>query len=316
MERCYLRSSSLARKFFDDFPDASNMPLEFMSTGQHRAYEQHVLPLLDLFNQSPSLASCCGAVKQLTRIIQNNFNVYEQSRAAAEYIQSPFAMSMLDAAAGCSVHPQAASWYDTLSMKDPTALDELLYEDVRRRLIANSLQDLTNSLAVQLDKHPAVSAARPHPTDPDRLLLPIDAAYSTSSSTVESIGGSLTASAAATNPLPHSSGSDRGTAAPAPAGDAAAIAATSDADATAASEPPSILKRAAWRRQLSRLSSHYLAPILGRDGPGTVVLTGEPYQTSLDLMALIVCNSTTSACCLCVVLHELAASSQVWAFIG
>lgn len=291
MDRRYLRSSSLARKFFDDFPDAKDMPLEFMSSGQHRAYEQHVLPLLNLFNGQPSLSSCCGAVQQLVNMCRQSSSVYDESRAAAEYIQSPFAISILDAAAACSASPTAASMYDTLSSQDPVALNELLYEDIRRRLVANDLQDLTASLALQFDQHPAVTAAKPHPTDLDRLLLPADAAYSRSilqalssislSSKAGSGPGHCPASAVAVQGAPHpqqtiSSLTPASESPPPPppaaTADAPAGAAASSAEA---SEGPSILKRAAWRRQLSRISSHYLAPILGRDGPGTVVLTGK-----------------------------------------
>ena len=37
----------------------------------------------------------------------------------------------------------------------------------------------------------------------------------------------------------------------------------------------SLLKRAVWRRRLTRECSHYLEPILGKEGGGVVVLVGE-----------------------------------------
>jgi hypothetical protein len=47
------------------------------------------------------------------------------------------------------------------------------------------------------------------------------------------------------------------------------------ADSTSSSSSHSILKRAVWRRQLTRECSHYLAPILGKDAAGSVLLVGE-----------------------------------------
>lgn len=46
-------------------------------------------------------------------------------------------------------------------------------------------------------------------------------------------------------------------------------------DSGSGSSSHTILKRAVWRRQLTRECSHYLAPILGKDAAGTVLLVGE-----------------------------------------
>lgn len=70
------------------------------------------------------------------------------------------ALCILDTAAAFSLLPGAAA----LAEQERDAFDELLAEDLRRRLVANRLDDSTAiaaSVAVLLDQHPAVKAATP-----------------------------------------------------------------------------------------------------------------------------------------------------------
>jgi hypothetical protein len=79
------------------------------------------------------------------------------------------ALCILDTAAAFSLLPGAAA----LAEQEPDAFDELLTEDLRRRLVTNRLDSSTaagttaagataaGSVAVLLDEHPAVKAATP-----------------------------------------------------------------------------------------------------------------------------------------------------------
>lgn len=46
-------------------------------------------------------------------------------------------------------------------------------------------------------------------------------------------------------------------------------------NSSSSSSSNNVLKRAVWRRRLTRECSHYLAPVLGKDAAGTVLLVGE-----------------------------------------
>jgi hypothetical protein len=274
MQRTYVRTSSLARKFFEeDFPDADHMPL-MLSPGEQQAYDQLVRPLLDLLCSPHDTAALLAAVKQLIAIYTITAEHYALSRSAAEYIQAPGALCLIDAAGAAAVSPPSRAFYAALSALDPAAFNELLQEDIWRRGVANDIADAAFAPPhLLLDQHPAVSAAQPCPNDLDRVLLPEDAAY-----TLNRMTGSALAAAAAVVYKPfqlqvqlavHSSSSSRSVPTTKPNTQAAAAAA------------PSILKRAVWRRALTRSCSHYLQPLLGKDGPGTVVLTGKAWNVFL-----------------------------------
>lgn len=219
-----MRTCSLARKFFEDFPEATELPL-LLPADQQGALEQYVRPLLNL--EDTSTAGCCDAVKQLLPVFSaaGGLETYRSARAAADYVQSPLvsvsaqrvwphprmmlscgptnpqllntvlthltqalsisaitrrlcspqlltaalthhmqALCILDTAAAFSLLPGAAA----LAEQERDAFDELLAEDLRRRLVANKLDKLDGSTAaaagsvsVLLDQHPAVKAATP-----------------------------------------------------------------------------------------------------------------------------------------------------------
>lgn len=88
MDRSYTRTSSLARKFFDDFPDAESMPL-LLPPQQAAALQEYVLPLLQLVE--PTLSECLSSSMQLFSVFQgvDDSQVYHAARAAADYLQSP-----------------------------------------------------------------------------------------------------------------------------------------------------------------------------------------------------------------------------------
>jgi hypothetical protein len=220
----------------------------------------------------------------------------------------------LDTAAAFSLLPGAPA----LAADDPDAFTELLTEDLRRRVIANHLDTTavthdtadtktsssssnssssssSGSVAVLLDKHPAIQAAKPCPGDTDRLVLPDSATFhccrhtktAAAAAAGHSGGGAVAGyylpfkhvADAARRKLMHG-GSTGGTRTNAPPSAAAAAAAPAAAAAEGSSGEggagaSTVLKRAAWRRQLTRECSHYLAPILGKDAGGVVVLVGE-----------------------------------------
>jgi hypothetical protein len=88
MDRSYVRTSSLARKFFEDFPTAEELPL-LLPPEQQAAFKRFVLPLLQLTN--PSTDVCVEAVEQLLPVFggAGGFETYSSARAAADYVQSP-----------------------------------------------------------------------------------------------------------------------------------------------------------------------------------------------------------------------------------
>jgi hypothetical protein len=103
MNRTYLTTSSLARKFFEDFPEADDMPL-LLPSQQQAAFKQHVLPLLEM--QDTSTAAYCEAVKRLLPVFggPGGSEAYSSARAAADYVQSPLVSTCTCSAA--SVHLQ------------------------------------------------------------------------------------------------------------------------------------------------------------------------------------------------------------------
>jgi len=88
MDRSYVRTSSLARKFYEDFPEADSMPL-LLPPEQQAAFQQHVLPLLQL--QETTTSACCKAVQRLLPVLgaPGGHDTYNAARAAADYVQSP-----------------------------------------------------------------------------------------------------------------------------------------------------------------------------------------------------------------------------------
>lgn len=88
IDRSYVRTSSLARKFFEDFPEATELPL-LLPAEQKAALQQYVRPLLNL--EDTSTAGCCDAVKQLLPVFSAAWGLetYRSARAAADYVQSP-----------------------------------------------------------------------------------------------------------------------------------------------------------------------------------------------------------------------------------
>lgn len=88
MDRTHIRTSSLARKFFEDFPEAEQLPL-LLPTKQQSALQQHVLPLLHL--EGAFTDRCVDAVMQLLPVFsgEHGFETYSAARAAADYVQSP-----------------------------------------------------------------------------------------------------------------------------------------------------------------------------------------------------------------------------------
>jgi hypothetical protein len=88
MDRTYVRTSSLARKFFEDFPEAEQLPL-LLPAKQQSAFQQQVLPLLQL--EDTSTDGCVDAVMQLLPVFsgEQGFETYSAARAAADYVQSP-----------------------------------------------------------------------------------------------------------------------------------------------------------------------------------------------------------------------------------
>jgi hypothetical protein len=202
------------------------------------------------------------------------------------------ALCILDTAAAFSLLPGSAF----LFRAEPAAAAELLREDLRRRLVANRLtaggssssgsgsSSIQGPVHCRLRDHPAVAAAAPAPGDGDELLLPWSAAYRCCSSSQQQPPPppEQQQQQAADAPPPvvcrpfqhlvaHATSAAAAAAArpQAPAGAAATTPAT-------ATDGPSLFKRAAWRRQLSRQCSHYLAPLLGAEdaGGGCVLLTG------------------------------------------
>jgi hypothetical protein len=279
MQRAYVRTSSLARTFFEeDFPDADQMPL-MLSACEQQAYEQLVRPLLDLLCSPHDTAALFAAVKQLIGVFYANPQQYELARSAAEYIQAPGALCLIDAAGAAAVPPASRAVSAALAANDPAAFEELLKEDIWRRGVANNIVDAAFvPPSLLLDAHPAVLAARPCPNDLDRLLLPEDATY-----TLHRIAASSPAAAAAAVYRPFELQVQLARRTTSSSSTHAAKHDTSAAAAAAAA--PNILKRAVWRRHLTRSCSHYLQPLLGRDGPGTVLLTGERLEGFLSLFA-------------------------------
>jgi hypothetical protein len=88
IDRSYVRTSSLARKFFEDFPDATELPL-LLPAAQQSALEQYVRPLLNL--EDTSKAGSCDAVERLLPVFSasGGLETYRSARAAADYVQSP-----------------------------------------------------------------------------------------------------------------------------------------------------------------------------------------------------------------------------------
>ncbi|KAF8066249.1 dapb3 [Scenedesmus sp. PABB004] len=226
MDRSYLRSSSLARKFFEDMPGEATMPL-LLPPRVLAAFEASVRPLLRLLEAGGGGA--CDAVAGLAEAFAaapGGADDYAAAREAAEYVQSPGALVLLDAAAALGARPACAAFGAALVRADAAAAAERLAEEVARRAAANDVALPALPGAARLDALPALAGAAPCPADPDRLRPPPGAGYAFLQ--------------------PSSRGGGAG----------------------------GVLKRAAWRRALERGAGHYLAPLLGRDGPGAVVLTG------------------------------------------
>lgn len=97
MNRSYVRTSSLARKYFEDFPDEQQMPLALLPAEQQAAFSDLVLPLLHLSSDDASSSplttdSCTAAVLRLIEVFSSpggGFKTYHAARAAADYVQSP-----------------------------------------------------------------------------------------------------------------------------------------------------------------------------------------------------------------------------------
>lgn len=79
--------------------------------------------------------------------------------------------------------------------------------------------------------------------------------------------------------------------------------------ADSGSSSHTILKRAVWRRQLTRECSHYLAPILGKDAAGTVLLVGEYCRGVCCRVLDAGAGVAVSAKLRCRVMHNCVASS-------
>lgn len=93
MDRSYVRTSSLARKFFEDFPTAKELPL-LLPPEQQAAFELYVLPLLQLTDTSTD--ACIKSVEQLLPVFggAGGFETYSSARAAADYVQSPLVSTL------------------------------------------------------------------------------------------------------------------------------------------------------------------------------------------------------------------------------
>ena len=246
-----MHSSSLARKFFEDFPDNDSMPLA-LSSEQQIVFRQHVQPLLDL-SEKPTLEDCCLAVERLqSALAESSSSLYLEVRRIADYVQSTFALCLIDSAGSRAVNVDQRLFLAALGKANPEAYVQLLEEDVRHRLVANGLAALTGSIHGRLDDYPPVKGAILCTDAADFLIV---------------------------NPPPWESYAHVMASPQAAIGSSGPYAPMAAAVARARQQlqlppPGTLLRRATWKRLLQRGSSHYLLPLLGSDEGGSVYLTG------------------------------------------
>jgi hypothetical protein len=160
MERKLITSSSLARKFFEDFPDATIMPMQ-LTEGQQAAY-QHVLPLLALDPASSTLAQCMQALQQLIQLFSGpgGAEQYSNVRSLADYLQSIPALCLVDAAGALSLSSSCMpAFLGSLHGRSPELYAALLHEELRRRLVANQLGSMASPLHTRFSGYPPVAGA-------------------------------------------------------------------------------------------------------------------------------------------------------------
>jgi hypothetical protein len=251
MERKYAHSSSLARKFFEDFPDNDSMPMA-LPIEQQAVFRQYVQPLLDL-SEKPTIQECCLTVERLQRAItEASSDLYLAMRQVADYVQSTFALCLVDSAGSRTVNIDQRLFSTALGKVNPEAYAQLLEEDVRRRLVANGLGPLTSPIHSKLDDYPPLKNAILCADAADFLIV---------------------------NPPPWESYAHIMSSPQAAAGFSGAYAPMAGSVAAARQQlkippPGTLLRRATWRRLLQRGSSHYLLSLLGSDEGGSVFLSG------------------------------------------
>jgi hypothetical protein len=160
MERKLAKSSSLARKFFEDFPDAPFMPLQ-LTEGQQAAY-QHVLPLLALDPASSTLPQCMQALQQLIQLFSNagGAEQYANLRSLADYLQSVPALCLIDAAGALTLSSACMpAFLGSLRSCSPELYAALLHEELRRRLVANNLRSMASPVHTRFSAYPPVAGA-------------------------------------------------------------------------------------------------------------------------------------------------------------
>lgn len=142
MERHYKKASSLAKRFFEDFPFNDVMPLQ-LSQEQSEAYKQYVEPLLELYYDS-SLAACCNAVEQLSASFSTAGHAeYDTARAVADYIQSSLATGLIDVAGSMTLDPDISMFVKALKCHDFEAYQQWLRQWVRHTLLLLDLAHTT-----------------------------------------------------------------------------------------------------------------------------------------------------------------------------
>ncbi|GBF89038.1 hypothetical protein Rsub_01755 [Raphidocelis subcapitata] len=156
----YQRSSSLARKFVSDFPDVAHVPLQ-LPAEQLAAFQATVKPLLDLAESgSPHVAPAAllAAMRRLVAVLEADPARYGLLRGVADYVQCTFAQCVVDAAAAWALNQDRRAYRAALG---PAAADDAMLCELRCRLVAAGVDDLTQPLACKLRLASAPAGGQP-----------------------------------------------------------------------------------------------------------------------------------------------------------
>lgn len=103
MDRKFVHTSSLAKKFFEDYEDVEVMPLTELPQADQEVYQEHVVPLMEA--HGAGLDACRAQADRLRDALlaqpegTDRQALYESVRRVADWVQSSLALVLCDAAA-------------------------------------------------------------------------------------------------------------------------------------------------------------------------------------------------------------------------
>lgn len=188
MDRTLAPQSSLARDFFDTYPEQEAMPLDLLGDEERRAYKMHVKPLAEAVArcQQPqardanatTTAANDPRLAELTRLavrVAQEATPEElgAARRAADYAQLTAVLALLSAAHHFAIDEHGRTVAAALRGR-PGALERWQQEHVRRRLVAAGCARLTAPLAAPLERwiEQVQKEQREEPEDGDESAPP------------------------------------------------------------------------------------------------------------------------------------------------